>query len=220
MSINNHLDIIYDSLNQINERLNITNLNSNRDILRNRRYGYDDYVTREYNRNYDMPRNHIPRNHIPSRNERIRNNTFSQQEYSPQSQSRYNLPTETQEIHFTLNEPIGINEMPNYLSTLFSHAFRQNENENENENMNEHEIENTNIKLVNDNTEVCLHTDETPINCTICREDINRENGIMRKITHCGHVFHQKCLDKWFETHKTCPICRHVLTPSVVNDLD
>lgn len=25
----------------------------------------------------------------------------------------------------------------------------------------------------------------------------------------CNHIFHKKCIDKWFKKHKKCPICRN-----------
>ena len=43
--------------------------------------------------------------------------------------------------------------------------------------------------------------------CTICRENFN-PNSIVRKINGCGHVFHINCIDTWFESNITCPICR------------
>ena len=33
---------------------------------------------------------------------------------------------------------------------------------------------------------------------------------IVRKLS-CGHQFHQKCVDKWFETKDNCPLCRYCL---------
>ena len=43
--------------------------------------------------------------------------------------------------------------------------------------------------------------------CTICRENFT-ENSIVRKINNCGHIFHINCIDMWFETNITCPVCR------------
>ena len=38
--------------------------------------------------------------------------------------------------------------------------------------------------------------------CTICYE-INSNF-----LTSCGHYYHRACLDRWMETHNTCPMCR------------
>jgi hypothetical protein len=43
--------------------------------------------------------------------------------------------------------------------------------------------------------------------CTICMENFN-EHSIVRKINNCRHIFHINCIDTWFETNITCPICR------------
>ena len=43
--------------------------------------------------------------------------------------------------------------------------------------------------------------------CCICRDTL-MNSDIIRKINHCGHVFHMNCLDTWLETNTMCPICR------------
>ena len=53
--------------------------------------------------------------------------------------------------------------------------------------------------------------------CSICR--CNIESGqIRRTINHCGHRFHQECIDLWLSNHNTCPMCRHDLTSPLEND--
>ena len=53
------------------------------------------------------------------------------------------------------------------------------------------------------------HTSETPSDCSICLEGI-----VVKQITAgvgrsgCRHLFHKKCLLKWFETSPSCPLCR------------
>lgn len=43
--------------------------------------------------------------------------------------------------------------------------------------------------------------------CCICREPFEN-SSIIRKINSCGHKFHLSCIDTWFQTHHTCPMCR------------
>jgi hypothetical protein len=52
--------------------------------------------------------------------------------------------------------------------------------------------------------------------CTICQEHdsprdisgtVNPSNG-WRLLTNCTHTFHKDCIDRWFEAHAVCPICR------------
>jgi Cys-tRNA synthase (O-phospho-L-seryl-tRNA:Cys-tRNA synthase) len=40
--------------------------------------------------------------------------------------------------------------------------------------------------------------------CAICR------NGLLKqvRVLPCRHKFHKKCLERWVESHHTCPICR------------
>ena len=49
---------------------------------------------------------------------------------------------------------------------------------------------------------VTLHDD----NCAICQEVMN---GQVRRISHCGHVFHPNCIAEWFTRSVFCPNCRH-----------
>ena len=45
--------------------------------------------------------------------------------------------------------------------------------------------------------------------CSICQESY-KEKEYYRKLGHCGHCFHKKCVDEWFYRSKTysCPLCR------------
>ena len=43
--------------------------------------------------------------------------------------------------------------------------------------------------------------------CSICREPFEN-SSIIRKINSCGHKFHLSCIDTWFQTQHTCPMCR------------
>lgn len=45
--------------------------------------------------------------------------------------------------------------------------------------------------------------------CSICQEPCQSEGPTCRRINHCGHLFHLTCIDTWFQTHSTCPMCRY-----------
>ncbi|KAI3781463.1 hypothetical protein L2E82_11478 [Cichorium intybus] len=52
--------------------------------------------------------------------------------------------------------------------------------------------------------------------CTICLEDfVDGQN--VRVLPHCSHEFHVRCIDKWFESHSSCPNCRNCLLERPVN---
>ncbi|XP_021671950.1 NEP1-interacting protein 2 [Hevea brasiliensis] len=44
--------------------------------------------------------------------------------------------------------------------------------------------------------------------CSICLQDFNGGDS-MRKLPHCGHLFHMDCLDKWLSRNGSCPMCRN-----------
>lgn len=51
---------------------------------------------------------------------------------------------------------------------------------------------------------------ENCINCTICLEEIQRDEKICQ--LPCGHVFHQECISNWHSSDanytRSCPLCR------------
>ncbi|XP_037886209.1 RING-H2 finger protein ATL70-like [Glossina fuscipes] len=42
--------------------------------------------------------------------------------------------------------------------------------------------------------------------CAVCINDLVSKE-LIRKLP-CGHNFHAECLDKWLQSHETCPMCR------------
>ena len=50
--------------------------------------------------------------------------------------------------------------------------------------------------------------------CPVCLDDFKLHQKVAR--THCGHLFHCKCLKQWLVAHVTCPLCltrlNHVMT--------
>jgi len=61
--------------------------------------------------------------------------------------------------------------------------------------------------------------------CAICLEEFGGngggggggEEGMEAKRTHCGHVFHQRCLENWFKVAKSCPVCRKDVAGAVAS---
>ncbi|KMZ66477.1 E3 ubiquitin-protein ligase, ATL family [Zostera marina] len=43
--------------------------------------------------------------------------------------------------------------------------------------------------------------------CSICLSEFSGEETF-RLITVCNHAFHTECIDMWFLSHVTCPVCR------------
>ncbi|XP_008807396.2 RING-H2 finger protein ATL2-like [Phoenix dactylifera] len=45
------------------------------------------------------------------------------------------------------------------------------------------------------------------LECTLCLKGfVGGEEG--RLLPRCYHSFHKKCVDRWFHSHSTCPLCR------------
>ncbi|KAE9607239.1 hypothetical protein Lal_00025716 [Lupinus albus] len=57
------------------------------------------------------------------------------------------------------------------------------------------------------------------IECSVCLGTIVEDETI-RVLPNCKHVFHIDCVDKWFASNSTCPVCRAVVEPAVQPGLD
>lgn len=62
---------------------------------------------------------------------------------------------------------------------------------------------------------VFVHSDKPdpdPIYCAVCLSEFE-DNEIGRIIPKCNHRFHVGCIDMWFYSHVTCPLCRSEVKP-------
>jgi len=55
------------------------------------------------------------------------------------------------------------------------------------------------------------------LECTVCLS-LFEDNEILRLLPKCKHAFHMNCIDKWFESHSTCPLCRNNIDPLDIKD--
>ncbi|KAL1548438.1 RING-type E3 ubiquitin transferase [Salvia divinorum] len=46
-----------------------------------------------------------------------------------------------------------------------------------------------------------------PPECAVCLSEFE-EKEIVRLLPKCSHSFHIECIDMWFRSHSTCPLCR------------
>ncbi|GMH14183.1 hypothetical protein Nepgr_016024 [Nepenthes gracilis] len=50
------------------------------------------------------------------------------------------------------------------------------------------------------------------LECAVCLCELS-EGEKARQLPKCNHGFHVDCIDKWFQSHSTCPLCRNPLNP-------
>ncbi|XP_068651138.1 uncharacterized protein [Aristolochia californica] len=60
--------------------------------------------------------------------------------------------------------------------------------------------------------------------CSICYEDLKPIHEDLQAITICGHVFHELCLQQWFDycpsgKKSSCPVCKQTCSNKSVNRL-
>ncbi|PIN23035.1 hypothetical protein CDL12_04257 [Handroanthus impetiginosus] len=46
------------------------------------------------------------------------------------------------------------------------------------------------------------------LECAVCLSRFE-ETEILRLLPKCRHAFHMNCIDKWLESHSSCPLCRY-----------
>ncbi|RLN40315.1 hypothetical protein C2845_PM01G14440 [Panicum miliaceum] len=51
---------------------------------------------------------------------------------------------------------------------------------------------------------------EGRVECAVCIREL-RDGDTGRILPRCGHRFHAECVDRWFRSHVTCPLCRAVV---------
>ena len=66
------------------------------------------------------------------------------------------------------------------------------------------------IEQMNEATSITSHTEVDASHiCTICQDHgTSEDTPEWRELDACGHLYHKKCIDRWFETSVHCPICR------------
>ena len=109
---------------------------------------------------------------------------------------RPNNITTTENIEISFSEPRSNDLLSIYLVVYFSRNLNT-----------------LSLRNINTNTEVTNYRSSESNGqqmCPICRVNFE-ENDIVRKINHCGHMYHLNCIDNWFQEHSTCPVCRHNL---------
>lgn len=53
---------------------------------------------------------------------------------------------------------------------------------------------------------------EGKLECSVCLTEF-KEGDKGRLLPRCSHRFHADCVDMWFQSHSTCPICRSAIEP-------
>ncbi|OWM74052.1 RING-H2 finger protein ATL2 [Punica granatum] len=51
-----------------------------------------------------------------------------------------------------------------------------------------------------------------PLECAVCLSEFEKGEKA-RLLPKCGHSFHIDCIDMWFQSHSTCPLCRSPVEP-------
>ncbi|KAL2483409.1 E3 ubiquitin-protein ligase [Forsythia ovata] len=53
------------------------------------------------------------------------------------------------------------------------------------------------------------------VECSVCLSMLE-DGEVARTLPNCKHTFHAECIDKWFVSNSTCPICRTEAEPRLV----
>lgn len=76
-------------------------------------------------------------------------------------------------------------------------------------------ILNNNGTIINNNNETNYNCVNIDSECSICKNNLYLSLDKIYKLNLCSHIFHYKCINKWFKTVSnkfndlhTCPLCR------------
>lgn len=53
------------------------------------------------------------------------------------------------------------------------------------------------------------------LECAVCLSEVSQGEKA-RILPKCNHGFHVDCIDMWFRSHSTCPLCRNPVLPSQI----
>jgi hypothetical protein len=110
-----------------------------------------------------------------------------------------NLSNATQGTHL-------LTSLINTFTTL-NNQRRDSQHEEEQHGLTAQEIfDTTTLHVFNEELGNEIDEDETP-KCSICQEEFTTGQRL-RRIEECEHYFHKNCIDTWFSSHNTCPMCR------------
>ncbi|CAN7107017.1 unnamed protein product, partial [Brassica rapa subsp. narinosa] len=63
------------------------------------------------------------------------------------------------------------------------------------------------IPVVNFNS----HNFKNVVECVVCLSNLLADGDKARVLPTCNHWFHAHCIDLWFQSHSTCPVCRNIV---------
>ena len=55
-------------------------------------------------------------------------------------------------------------------------------------------------------------TAQNAMECSVCLSEF-KDNESGRVMPNCKHTFHVDCIDMWFHSHSSCPLCRSLIEP-------
>ncbi|PIN04572.1 Anaphase-promoting complex (APC), subunit 11 [Handroanthus impetiginosus] len=53
-------------------------------------------------------------------------------------------------------------------------------------------------------------SEQPRLDCAVCLSEFE-EREVVRHLPKCNHSFHVECIDMWFRSHSTCPLCRSLV---------
>ncbi|GLJ32510.1 hypothetical protein SUGI_0654190 [Cryptomeria japonica] len=54
--------------------------------------------------------------------------------------------------------------------------------------------------------------------CAVCLSDYG-DSEIVKLLPNCNHYFHKECIDIWFRSYTSCPVCRTRVQPNTLSCL-
>jgi hypothetical protein len=87
------------------------------------------------------------------------------------------------------------------IETLIQNALNETLQETENHGISEQMLQSIRSNATN------IENEENVTQCSVCLENINVGDSCVT--LRCNHKFHLHCIERWCQTHNTCPMCRN-----------
>ena len=159
-------------------------------------------------------------------NTRVRTNNNQRANHSRPSQASYRYPTQPMRVNSAAAPverpnirvsqstiPIdGSEQSINMLASLFTLFAGDNIYDNL-----DPVIVRPSAEQLEQNTSIYV-ANENRCTCSVCLE-MPAIGAEMRKINACGHEFHRRCIDVWFQRNVHCPVCRHDVRDATIQSV-
>ena len=174
------------------------------------------------NNTFRINGNHVPQNNNYNNNSHVFNGqriiTISSNDNNRGNVTvSHNINDALSQLNnFGINVNFNVNNMNNDNNNIYN---MNDDNDDDDENNNNNDFQRKKQQLILEMDEyqykhIVKYDSRKESSCSICLNDFQGID-IIKTFSHCGHIFHKKCLLEWLKKSNCCPLCKHDLTDDI-----